>query len=256
MSLPEYASQRIETIEYPSSDGKPMADNTQQARWIISLYNNLQSLFAAQNVFVAADLLWYPVQGQPAICQAPDVMVAFGRPPGERSSYKQWEEGGVVPQVVFEVISPGNTNMEMMRKVAFYHQYGVEELIVIDPGKKEDDPESFLPYLRDIERMVAGQGEVVDWTSPRLGIRFRQEEGEVKVFYPDGSPFRSFVEIKAEWEAERARAEEATHQAEEATRKAEEATQQAAAEKQRADAAEAELARLRKLLEDRGEGEG
>ncbi len=41
------------TIEHPSSDGKPMAHNTRQAHWIISLYNKPQSLFADQDVFVA-----------------------------------------------------------------------------------------------------------------------------------------------------------------------------------------------------------
>ena len=35
-------------------------------------------------------------------------MVVFGRPKGYRGSYRQWEEGGIAPQVVFEILSPGN----------------------------------------------------------------------------------------------------------------------------------------------------
>jgi hypothetical protein len=31
-------------------------------------------------VFVAGDLLWYPVEGNNRLSTAPDVMVAFGRP--------------------------------------------------------------------------------------------------------------------------------------------------------------------------------
>ena len=47
---------------YPSSDGKPMADNTQQYRWIVLIKENLELILAAvDTVFVAADLLWYPV---------------------------------------------------------------------------------------------------------------------------------------------------------------------------------------------------
>ena len=122
MSLPEYADR---PIEYPSSDGKPLADHTRQARWIITLYNNLKGIFAQERVFIAADLLWYPVEGEPSIRQAPDVLVAFGRPDGDRSSYKQWEEEDVVPQVVFEILSPGSSPMQMVRKLSFYHQYGV-----------------------------------------------------------------------------------------------------------------------------------
>ena len=45
-------------------------------------------------------LLWYAVEGDNKIRQAPDAMVAFGRPKGYRGSYRQWEEGGIAPQVV------------------------------------------------------------------------------------------------------------------------------------------------------------
>ena len=35
-------------------------------------------------------------------------MVVFGRPKGRRGSYRQWEEDNIPPQVVFEILSPGN----------------------------------------------------------------------------------------------------------------------------------------------------
>ena len=74
-------------ILYPDSDGKPISDNTKQFRWIMLCKIGLDALFAdREDVFVAGDLLWYPVQGQPKIRQAPDVLVAFGRPKGDRSS--------------------------------------------------------------------------------------------------------------------------------------------------------------------------
>ena len=60
-------------------------------------------------------------------------MVAFGRPKGYRGSYKQWEEDGIAPQVVFEILSPGNRRDEMVRKFAFYERYGVEEYYIYDP---------------------------------------------------------------------------------------------------------------------------
>ena len=104
-------------IVYPDSDGKPMSDNTLQYRWIVTITGGLSLLFADDPaVFVAGDLLWYPVEGHPEIRTAPDTMVAFGRPKGHRGSYWQWEEGGVAPQVVFEVLSPGNRAGELSRK--------------------------------------------------------------------------------------------------------------------------------------------
>lgn len=236
MSLAEHDKYPSQPIIYPSSDGKPMADNTKQARWIISLYNNLRGLFQTQDVFIAADLLWYPVEGKPNICTAPDILVAFDRAKGDRSLYQQWLEGGIAPQVVFEILSPSNSSMEMLRKQSFYQRHGVEELIVIDPGKNTDDPESFLPYIRNGEKFVATDFQVVDWTSSRLGIRFRQEEGKVHVFYPDGSPFRTFEEIQADLEEERQRAEQEKRRAEQ--------------ERQRANKAEAELEKLRQRLKE------
>ena len=68
-------------LVYPDSDGQPMADNTQQFRWIVLLKENLECLFAQNpDVFVAGDLLWYPVEGHPEIRVAPDAMVVLGRP--------------------------------------------------------------------------------------------------------------------------------------------------------------------------------
>src|SRR5215213_1518230 len=75
-------------IVYPESDGKPMADNTKQARWIVLLYTGIAGLFRPdEQVFVAADVSWYPVEGEPKVVAAPDVLVAFGRPQGDRPSY-------------------------------------------------------------------------------------------------------------------------------------------------------------------------
>ena len=126
------------TIIYPESDGKLMADNTKQFRWITVIHGNLSWLFANNEmVFVAGDLLWYPVEGSPKITQAPDIMIAFGAPKGDRGSYKQWEENNIAPQVVFEILSPSNTKKEMLKKLLFYNNYGVEEYYIYDPDKNE-----------------------------------------------------------------------------------------------------------------------
>lgn len=75
-------------IVYPESDGRPMADNTEQFKWIVLLKENLECLFAqTENVFIAGDLLWYPLEGKPEISTAPDVMAVLGRPKGRRKSY-------------------------------------------------------------------------------------------------------------------------------------------------------------------------
>ena len=70
-------------VLYPDSDGEPIAKNTIQYQYIGAIQVGLDAMFARNpDVFVAADLLWYPVEGRPDIKNTPDVMVAFGRPKG------------------------------------------------------------------------------------------------------------------------------------------------------------------------------
>ncbi len=119
---------RSTEIEYPTSDGEPMAENTLQFEWIVTIKGSLERIFRDEpHVFVAGDLLWYPVQGNNKLRAAPDTLVAFGRPKGYRGAYLQWLEDDIPPQVVFEVHSPGNRAVEMTRKFNFYNLYGVNE---------------------------------------------------------------------------------------------------------------------------------
>ena len=125
-------------IIYPERDGQPMSDNTKQFRWIVTIQGGLDSLFAGDpSVFVAGDLLWYPVEGDNKTRIAPDAMVVFGRPKGDRGSYLQWREDNIPPQVVFEVLSPGNRLGEMLKKLKFYERYGVEEYYMYDPDHED-----------------------------------------------------------------------------------------------------------------------
>jgi Uma2 family endonuclease len=198
-------------IEYPDSDGMPMADNTLQYEWIVTIKGGLDAIFVDDpNVFVAGDLLWYPVKGAPTIRRAPDAMVAFGRPKGYRGSYKQWEEENIAPQVVFEVLSPGNSPTEMDLKFQFYQQYGVLEYYVYDPDNGPLDG-----WLRAGDRLVAVP-QMAGFVSPRLQIRFDPGEGpdNLKIFGPDGSRFLTFAEWVQKSKADQQRAIAANEHAE------------------------------------------
>lgn len=227
-------------IVYPESDGLPLAENTLQFRWIETLVGGLRAVFHDDpNVFVAGDLLWYPLQGNNVTRAAPDAMVVFGRPKGERGSYQQWREGGLAPQVVFEVTSPGNTPAEMRAKALFYERHGVDEYYVYDP-----DNIRLEVRLREgpfLKRTPAGHG----WVSPRLNIHFDLSGPELVVTGPDGTPFRSHEEevLRANHEAQRAdkAAGQAKREAERADR-----------ERGRADAAEERLRQLEERLRTLG----
>jgi Uma2 family endonuclease len=120
------APEQTEVI-YPDCDGQPVANNTIQFRWLVEIKQNLDYLFINDpNVFVAGDLFWYPIEGKNTIVTAPDVLVVLGRPKGDRLSYLQWREDNIPPQVVFEILSPSNTKIEMERKLLFYDRYEVQ----------------------------------------------------------------------------------------------------------------------------------
>jgi Uma2 family endonuclease len=218
---------------YPESDGQPMAENTRQYWEINRIVNGLDREFQNdETVFVAGDLFWYPVEGHPEIRTAPDAMVAFGRPKGHRSSYMQWVEGGIAPQVTFEVLSPGNRPGMIVEKFRFFDEYGVEEYYVYDPDEVTLD--GWLRRDGKLRQIADMNGHV----SPRLGIRFEITDGELVLFHKNGEHFLTFRELEAHWQQERQRAELAERTA--------------ASEKQAREQAEILVEQLRAQLRERG----
>ncbi len=185
-------------VEYPDSDGEPMAENTEQWEWLVTLKGNLDAFIPD---FVASDLLWYPVEGDPTIRQAPDALVALGRPKGRRGSYRQWEENGIAPQVVFEIWSPGNRFADFTRKLAFYDRYGVEEYYLYDPDRND-----LTGWCRRDGRLDLIDG-MNGHVSSRLGVRFTMPNGVLVLYRPDGSRFLTFAELESARQAAEQRAE-------------------------------------------------
>jgi len=205
-------------IIYPDSDGQPMSDNTLQFHWIVTLKENLELLFADDpNVFVAGDLLWYPIEGDNKTRRAPDVMVALGRPKGDRGSYQQWQEGGIAPQVVFEILSPGNRLGEMAKKLEFYDRHGVAEYYLYDPDRND-----LTGWQRQGNALMVIP-ELAGWQSPQLQIRFELTPETLKVYKPNGEPFLSYVELGQLAEAAKAEAEAAKAEAQAAQDRAQRA---------------------------------
>ena len=165
------ANSLLAPVDYPDGDGEPMADNTLQWDTIAYLVTAIRRWYADRaDVFVAGDLLWYFEEGNPRARLAPDCMVAIGRPKGYRGSYRQWAEGGICPQVVFEVLSPKNTFVEMRRTYETYSRLGCREYYLIDP------------YERRVTGFVRNDGSVVDLSdaighhSEILGLTFAFRE--------------------------------------------------------------------------------
>ncbi len=191
-------AETVSEIIYPDCDGEPMSDNTKQFRWIVTIKENLEIFFANHpDVFVAGDLLWYPVQGNNKIRQAPDAMVILGRPKGDRGSYRQWEENNIPPQVAFEILSPGNRAGKMADKLLFYQRYGVQEYYIYDPEDNE-----LSGFIRK-ENWFESISEMNGWVSPLLKIKFQLTENTLEIYRPDGRKFLTPVELDQLREQER-----------------------------------------------------
>ncbi len=235
---------------YPDSDGLPMADNTRQYQWIVLIKENLEILFVNRDVFIAGDLLWYPVQGLKRSC-APDVLVAFGRPKGDRGSYQQWLEDDIPPQVVFEILSPSNKTKQgtgsLDDKFEFYQRYGVEEYYIYDPDELR------LEIWQRQGRILQRIEGVNPWISPRLGIRFEWQAGqELKLYRPDGRRFLKSVELEERASTAEQRATQAEQRENQERQRATQAEQRENQERQRAEQAEQREQQLRQKLMDLG----
>src|SRR5262245_50587319 len=204
-------------VFYPDSDGDPIAKNTIQYQYIGAIQVGLDAMFADNpDVFVAADLLWYPVEGRPDIKNTPDVMVVFGRPKGARGSYRQWEEDGLSPQVVFKITSPGATAAEMRSKRMFYSRFGVAEYYEYDPEI------GTLDVWTRRKGLLRNDYLTDECRSPLLGVTLKIEtNGELSVYRPNGERFLRPVEIRALADLAEARAERERNRAERERERAE-----------------------------------
>ncbi len=158
------APRQREVIEYPDSDGEPMADNDQQYQCITSIRFGLEQYYRENlQVYVGADLLIYYEEGDPGKSVAPDVFVSLGVPKGMRRRYLIWAEGKS-PDVVFEFASLRSWRADLGWKRGLYQGLGVQEYFLFDPGG-----EYFRPPLqgyrlegqvyRALEPLDSGRGE-------------------------------------------------------------------------------------------------
>ena len=189
---------RADEVFYPSSDGKPMAENMWQADAILNARSDLGS--ARPQALVAADILMYPEEGNNRNSIAPDVLVAFDIGTHKRSSYFVWEEGKP-PDWILEVASPGTQAEDRGHKRRRYAEIGVPEYWMFDPkggvyprgtprlqGLKLVDGEyrPLEPKVVDGERIIHSEvlgldvrvdGELLRFRDPATGkdIRHRDE---------------------------------------------------------------------------------
>ena len=192
----------VDGIHYPSSDGKPMAENVAQWRSVLRDGSVLECRYEDDpNVMVAGNVLVYPKRHTPKINVAPDLLVAFGVPKlPDRSSYKVWVEGKA-PDFVMEVASPGTWEEDRGPKKATYAEMGVCEYWLFDPtGEFFDPPLEGCRLARDRYVPVAARrtSPALVLPSKVLGLELRPDAGHVRFHDPaTGEDLRTHSEEAA-----------------------------------------------------------
>jgi len=123
-------------IDYPESDGRPMAESDLHRDVMLDLIHALRSRYAGEpEVYVAGNLLLYYVEGNPRASIAPDLFLVRGVPKRRRRSYLLWKEGRA-PSFVIEVTSESTRDEDLGRKKDCYELLGVEEYFLFDPASE------------------------------------------------------------------------------------------------------------------------
>ena len=120
-------------VEYPCSDGQPLAESDYQLEPIVYAITTLRMYFHSRGeAYVAGDMFLYYEEGNPRAVVAPDVFVVIGAPVRKRYSYKLWEEPKA-PDFVLEITSRSTRKHDQGRKREVYASLAVGEYWLFDP---------------------------------------------------------------------------------------------------------------------------
>lgn len=192
-------------IVYPEQREDDMGETSIHAKLINRFLQMLLFYFEREReIFLSANMNLYYEEGNPNKWYAPDILIAFGVPNHERSSYKIWEEK-ISPQVIFEVSSERTWKTDISEKLEIYGQLGVEEYYILDPEFKYL-PAPILAFNLQGERLLSAPVNNDRIFSPRLGLEIVRTENSFRLFDPKRQGFLRTLD-EAESEVERLRAE-------------------------------------------------
>ena len=167
-------------VEYPSSDGKPVAETDLHYDRLRDTATALQIRYAGRrDVYVGANLLVYDVQGNKRSRLAPDVFVAFGVPNRRRDVFKLWEERP--PAFVLEITSKRTRDGDMVDKRRRYAVWGVAEYFLYDPRA-----EYLSPPLQGLSLAGDGYREMPERVLPNGARGYRSEALGLDLWLRDG----------------------------------------------------------------------
>jgi Uma2 family endonuclease len=129
------SSATLHEIDYPESDGKPIAETPLHMRVMWDSIQSLNYWYADDpKVYVWGNMFLYYVKGDPTKAVSPDVMVANGVDKNKcRDIFKTWEERRR-PSAILEITSRKTRREDQKDKFQLYRdQLRVKEYFLFDP---------------------------------------------------------------------------------------------------------------------------
>jgi Uma2 family endonuclease len=190
-------------IEYPTSDGRPMAETDWHRDLMSELIATLKTRYAkARRVYVSGNLLLYYVPGNKRKRVAPDVFVVRGISKRKRLYYLLWEEGKS-PEMIIELTSKSTRKEDLDTKFKLYRDIlRVQEYFLFDPLA-----EYLKPPLRGY-RLIEGQYEIIEPIGGRLpsevtGLHLQGNGAKLRLYDPKtGQRLPTLEETLAQLETE------------------------------------------------------
>ena len=232
---------RTREIEYPTGDGKPMAETELHLLDMIDSIQVLRDYYATRpDVYVGGNLLLFYEEGNRRKHVAPDVFVALDVPKEPlRDHYLVWEERKA-PDFIVEITSKSTRREDQDKKFSLYRDVlRLSEYFLFDPRAEYLDPplQGFRLIGGDYVRIEPVAGRL---PSEVLGLHLEHDGENLRFFDPKAGE-RLLTRLEALDAAKRHAAEERRHAAEERHRaETAEAGQQRLAE---------EIERLRREIE-------
>ena len=259
------------TVDYPSSDGRPMAESDLQRIPLTYAVDRLRCHFRNHaEVYVSGNLLLYFEEGNPGARVAPDVFVVFGVRNVERSSYRLWEESKS-PDFVLEITSRATWREDQTSKRELYRRLGVQEYWHYDPTRDYlEPPLQGLDLVDGAYERLPGR-ELADGTlalrSEVLGLELRLAGRRMRFHDPQTGEdlldltetedrLREIEDQRRKIKDQRRKIEDQRREIEDQRRKAEARVEQEAACRREAaarQAVEARVAELEALLRHRSD---
>ena len=210
-------------VYYPDTDGKLMAASDLHRRLLFWTLQALDAHYAEMpDVYVSGDILIYYKEGDPKKSIVPDVLVSFGINKGLRDTYKTWVEGKA-PDFVMAFASEKTYKDDLGREKDIYALMEIQDYFLYDAeGLYLPTPLMGFTLVDGVyEAIISDVHEGIH--SSVLGLDFRLQYGELRIFDPVANEWVQSLEVQAFTPAEqaKARAENAEARAEARTEKAE-----------------------------------